>query len=122
LPNHHQPASRSIADVIEVIRWAENHLDENFSIEDLAARAHVSRKTLQRHFHTVTGSAPLEWITARRMDRAKHLLETTDLPIQAIARRTGFHGESLFRYHWRRLMDGTPSGWRRDRAGTRGVS
>jgi transcriptional regulator GlxA family with amidase domain len=122
LTAQHQPTNRSIAGVIEAIRWAENHLDQKFSIEDLAARAHVSRKTFQRHFHTATGSAPLEWLTARRMDHAKHLLETTDLPIRAVARRSGFHGESLFRYHWRQHVGGTPSGWRKECFGRRNAS
>ncbi|MFJ8657409.1 helix-turn-helix domain-containing protein [Streptomyces rochei] len=110
----HHPDEQPIPEIAKAIEWAEQHLHQKFSVEDLAARAHVSRSTFQRHFHTVTGAAPLEWLTARRLDRAKYLLETTDLPIRAIARRSGFRGESLFRYHWRRLMDGTPSGWRRE--------
>ncbi|RSN55576.1 hypothetical protein DMH12_15265 [Streptomyces sp. WAC 04229] len=116
MTEHPQPASRSRQGVIEAIRWTEDHLDQKFNVEDLAIRAHVSRKTFQRHFHAVTGSAPLEWLIARRIDLAKHLLETTNLPIRAVARRSGFHGESLFRYHWRRLMGGTPSAWRTHRS------
>lgn len=115
----HQPADHPIPDVTETIQWAEEHLHQKLNVDDLAARAHVSRSTFQRHFQAATGAAPLEWLTARRMDRAKHLLETTDLPIRAVARRSGFRGESLFRYHWRRLMGGSPSAWRKRRAADR---
>ncbi|WP_030188252.1 helix-turn-helix domain-containing protein [Streptomyces violaceorubidus] len=118
----HQPTNRSIGDVSEAIRWAETHIEQTFSIEDLAVRAHVSRSTFQRHFRKITGSAPLEWLTARRMDRAKHLLATTNLPIRAVARRSGFHDEPLFRYHWRRLVGGTPSGWRKKQSASRDAS
>lgn len=118
----HPSANHAIPDIAEAIRWAEQHLEQTFSIEDLAARAYTSRSTFQRHFHAATGSSPLEWLTARRMDRAKHLLATTDLPIQAVARRSGFHGAGLFRYHWRQLMNGTPSEWRREHSADRDAS
>ena len=42
--------------------WALEHLHEQFDVETLAARAYMSRRTFDRRFRSLTGSAPLQWL------------------------------------------------------------
>ena len=73
----------------ELLRWVDSHLDGSLTVDELADRAAMSRRTLIRRFHDATGTSPHAWISRRRIARARHLLETTDLTVAAVARRTG---------------------------------
>ena len=60
----------------EVVAWALEHLHEQFDVETLAARAYMSRRTFDRRFRSLTGSAPLQWLITQRVLQAQRLLET----------------------------------------------
>lgn len=51
----------------EVVAWALEHLHEQFDVETLAARAYMSRRTFDRRFRSLTGSAPLQWLITQRV-------------------------------------------------------
>ena len=59
----------------EVVAWALEHLHEQFDVETLAARAYMSRRTFDRRFRSLTGSAPLQWLNTHRVLQAPRLLE-----------------------------------------------
>jgi len=76
--------------------WAFENLHSPLSLEKLAAHARMSVRTFTRRFRQETGSSPTDWLAQCRLDLAKQLLESTDLPIDMIAERAGFGtGESL---------------------------
>ncbi len=85
--------SRSFA---ELLQWLDEHLHQDLSVEVLSARVQMSVRSFQRKFKLEFGQTPARFVEARRMQKAKLLLQTT-LPIKAIARQLGFASESGFR-------------------------
>ena len=81
----------------EVMAWARANLDRPVSLDELAARALMSRRTFVRHFNAVTGAAPYAWLLSQRLALAEELLETTGLPIEQIAARVGYRSAAVFR-------------------------
>ncbi len=73
----------------EVVAWALEHLHEQFDVETLAARAYMSRRTFDRRFRSLTGSAPLQWLITQRVLQAQRLLETSDYSVDEVAGRCG---------------------------------
>lgn len=96
-----------------VLDWARQHLDEPLTVADLAERALLSQRTFVRRFAEVTGVSPLRWLTAERIRLAKELLESSDEPVERIARRTGFGTPTNFRQHFRRATSVSPQSYRR---------
>lgn len=96
-----------------VMDWALEHLGDAITIEDLASRANVTTRTLNRHFHARVGTNPLNWLQTQRTQRAQELLEEGDEPIEAIARRCGFGTPEALRRHFRRVLHTTPTAYRR---------
>ena len=64
-------------------------------VEALAARAYMSRRTFDRRFRSLTGSAPLQWLISQRVLQAQRLLETTEVSVDEVARRCGFRSPVL---------------------------
>ena len=92
--------------------WALDRLDQPLALQDLAAHAHTSVRTLSRRFQAETGLTPLQWLLERRVDRARELLEVTDLPIDQVARRSGLGSADSLRQHLTRRLRLTPSAYR----------
>jgi transcriptional regulator GlxA family with amidase domain len=93
--------------------WALDHLDQPLSIAALAAHAQVSPRTLARRFQAETGCTPLQWLLQARIDRARELLESSELGIEQIALRTGLGTAINLRVHFRRHVGTTPTAYRR---------
>lgn len=93
--------------------WALKHLDGDLSVERLADAAHMSRRSFIRAFRASTGSTPAAWVRSRRLDEARRLLETTDLPIDQIAASCGFGNTVTLRQNFVSAFGGTPSSYRR---------
>lgn len=104
------PAGTSIGDVLA---WASAHLRQPLTVADLARRAAMSPTSLHRRFRAETGTTPLRWLLAERVDYARALLETTDLSVEAIATECGFGTPANMRTHFRRHAGLTPTDYRR---------
>lgn len=103
--------------VAESMVWARTRLHEALPVDELAARACMSRRNYDRRFREITGSAPGTWLTHQRIIRAQELLESGDLPVDEIARQCGFSTAAALRPHFRRLVGVTPAEYRRTFAG-----
>lgn len=97
----------------DAIGWAREHIDEPLSVDQLAARTLMSPRSFARHFKQATGTTPHAWLLAQRMQLAEELLETTDLPVDAIARRVGFGTAAALREQFVRRRGVPPSDYRR---------
>jgi transcriptional regulator GlxA family with amidase domain len=97
----------------ETRRWAAERLAEPLDVAGMARHAAVSPRTFARRFREETGTTPLQWLLSRRVDKARRLLEETDLSIDAIAWRAGFGTAASLRDHFRRVTATTPSAYRR---------
>lgn len=94
--------------------WATGHLDQPHSLDTLAARAAMSRRSFTRHFRRHTGTTVSQWLLAQRLALAQQLLETTDQPVERIAERAGFGTPLSMRQHFAAAFDTTPSAYRRE--------
>ncbi|GGY89376.1 helix-turn-helix domain-containing protein [Streptomyces poonensis] len=109
-----RPLPRSRCDTVgEVLVWMEEHLDEEVTVEQLAARALMSPRTFARRFQQETGTTPYRWILRQRVLLAQRLLEATDETMDAIAGRTGFGTAAALRHHFVRSLGTTPHAYRR---------
>jgi len=97
----------------DTLSWLQAHLDQEVTVADLAARAAMSPRTFARRFPASTGTTPLTWILRERVRLAQRLLETSDLPVDAIAGKTGFGTADNLRKHFGRMLKTTPQAYRR---------
>jgi transcriptional regulator GlxA family with amidase domain len=89
------------------------HLDEEHTVDSLAARALLSPRTFARRFKQETGTTPHAWLSARRVELAQRLLEETDEPVERIAVLAGFGGAAAMRHHFVQARATTPQAYRR---------
>ncbi|MFD4753385.1 helix-turn-helix domain-containing protein [Streptomyces sp. NPDC058426] len=92
--------------------WALARLDQPLGLADLARHAGVSVRTLTRRFQAETGVSPLQWLLVQRVERAKELLETTELPMDRIAEACGLGSADSLRKHLLQRAGLTPSAYR----------
>lgn len=98
--------------------WARAHLHETLTLARLADHAHMSARTLSRRFEEEIGMSPGRWVTLQRIDRARELLEQTDLSVEEVARKVGFVGSTSLREHFQAALGVSPAGYRRTFRGT----
>jgi transcriptional regulator GlxA family with amidase domain len=80
-----------------VYEWALRNLHQPLTVDRLARKAGVSRRTLIRRFHADTGRPPMRWLLDARLGLARELLESSDLTVEAVARRCGLGTSANFR-------------------------
>ncbi|MFI8965219.1 GlxA family transcriptional regulator [Streptomyces sp. NPDC053493] len=97
----------------EVLAWARAHLHEPLPVTELARRAMMSRRTFARRFTAATGTTPHAWLRGLRLSRAEELLETTDLPVEEIARLVGYGSAAVLREQFVRRRGVPPRSYRR---------
>ena len=96
-----------------VIAWARTNLDRQLSLDELAARALINRRSFVRHFKAATGATPHAWLLSQRLSLAQELLETTSLPIEQIAERVGYRSSAVFREQFTARRGVAPRDYRR---------
>jgi transcriptional regulator GlxA family with amidase domain len=97
----------------DAMAWALDNLTDPITVEDLAARAHLTPRSLSRHFRQRIGTNPLSWLHEQRLRRAQELLEQTDHGIDFIASQAGFATAATLRRHFRQVLGTTPDSYRR---------
>jgi AraC family transcriptional regulator, transcriptional activator FtrA len=107
------PALDSANLFADTMAWLQEHLDQAVTVNDLAARAAMSPRTFARRFLAAVGTTPYQWILRERVRLAQRLLETSDLPVEMIAVRSGFGTADNFRKHFARVLRTSPQGYRR---------
>ncbi|MFD7391977.1 GlxA family transcriptional regulator [Streptomyces sp. NPDC059852] len=93
--------------------WALEHLEEPLTLSDLARHARMSRRTFARRFGDEVGLSPGRWLIQQRVARARHLLESTDLPVDQIAAQVGFATGASLRQHLHAAIGVSPQAYRR---------
>jgi AraC family transcriptional activator FtrA len=96
-----------------LLQWVSGRLDQQLTAEDLAARAGLSTRTLARRFADQLGTSPGQWLLAQRIAAARELLESSDLPLDAVARRVGLSSATNLRRRFLRSLGTTPGAYRR---------
>ena len=93
--------------------WALDRLDQPLTLADLAAHAAMSVRTFTRRFRDETGVSPVRWLTDRRVEVARRLLETTELPVDRVAQRAGFGTPTALRQQLHAAIGVAPLAYRR---------
>jgi transcriptional regulator GlxA family with amidase domain len=110
---HDQPPAPQGAELEPLLRWMQEHLDRELTLDRLAAQAGMSARTLNRRFRSQTGTTPLQWLHRARVRRAQHLLEATTDPVERIAAQVGFGSPTAFRDRFKRIIGTGPHAYRR---------
>jgi AraC family transcriptional regulator, transcriptional activator FtrA len=97
----------------DTVAWLQEHLDQPVTVNDLADRAAMSPRTFARRFLAAVGTTPYQWLVRERIRLAQRLLETSDLPVEIIADRSGFGSADNFRKHFARALRTSPQAYRR---------
>jgi AraC-like DNA-binding protein len=94
----------------EMIR---ENLEGNIRLSDMARECGLSVSHFTRAFRNSFGKSPYRWLLERRIDCAKALLTTCDLPIADIAIRSGFSDQAAFTRAFGRVVGDSPGRWKR---------
>ncbi|MCC0093482.1 helix-turn-helix domain-containing protein [Streptomyces flavotricini] len=110
--HEHPPAPRGSA-LEPLLRWMEDNARRELTLDEVAAQAGMSVRTLNRRFREQTGTSPLQWLHRARIRQAQYLLETTGHPVERIASQVGFGSPTAFRDRFRRITGTSPNAYRR---------
>jgi transcriptional regulator GlxA family with amidase domain len=93
--------------------WALDRLADPVTLEDMAGHASMSVRTFTRHFRSETGLSPRQWLLRQRVAHAQLLLESTDLAVESVARRSGLGSATALRQHLQATIGVAPTAYRR---------
>jgi transcriptional regulator GlxA family with amidase domain len=96
---------------------ADAHYDEPLNLAELARAAHVSQRHFTRSFRRAYGETPYQYLLTRRLERARHLLRTTEMQVAEICLAVGFTSVGSFTTTFRRHVGISPMDYRRLNAG-----
>ena len=97
----------------EVRRHILENLADDLSVEELAARAHMSPRHFARSFRTETGVTPARYVESLRLEAARRALEDTSLSVATVAHTCGFGTPETLRRVFLRSLGVGPTEYRR---------
>jgi AraC family transcriptional regulator len=96
-----------------VVEYVEGHLAAGLTLGQMAAVARLSPYHFARQFKKATGLPPHQYVIARRIERARYLLQRgSDFSLAEVAAHAGFSDQSQFSHHFKRLIGVTPGQFR----------
>lgn len=111
------PVTSGGARLAKLIDWVRAHLEQQHTLDSLATKANMSRRTFTRQFKTLTGTTVQGWLLSERLALSQRLLETTDESVERISDIAGFGSVVSLRHHFRGAFGVSPSAWRQTFAG-----
>mgnify|MGYP000294794056 FL=1 len=108
------PVGKNPSSFSAVLDWARGRLTQPITIDDLAAKANMTRRSFDRKFRNTLNMSANEWLIEQRISLTKSLLETSDLSIEKIAQQSGFASAMSLRHHFRNTLGVSPREYRRN--------
>ncbi|MFG2007092.1 AraC family transcriptional regulator [Spirillospora sp. NPDC048911] len=108
--------------VAAALRAVHEEPERPWTVQSLAGHAGLSRAAFARRFTDLVGSPPLAYLTWWRMTMAARLLRDTELPLRAVAARTGYTSEFAFARAFKREFGAAPGRYRHGSADGSGRS
>lgn len=93
--------------------WIAEHYPEPHPVRNMVRLSGLAERTFKRRFQQATGMPPLEYVHALRLEEAKQMLESSDLPVEAIALEVGYEDAGYFSRLFRRKVNLTPAQYRK---------
>lgn len=106
------PAADATDPIERAMVWARHRLDRPVSLDEWSGEAGMSRSTFTRRFRARAATSPGTWLLIQRLDRARQLLESTDLGVEQVAVECGFATAVSLRHHFRKTLGGSPRQYR----------
>ena len=110
----HIAQSKPNTPVREVLDYIHNNYSEELALEDFTHIAHMSKEHLCRIFRKSTGQTPISYLKQYRILKSCYYLKETDKKISDICTLVGFNNISYFNREFLRVLQTTPSQYRRD--------
>lgn len=113
LPPSTAPLGRKANPAVSVVlKLIDENPVQEWTLENLAARAHVPPNYLARLFKKVAGLPPMAYVRRRRLELATHLLLQSDLPVSEVGARAGWSDANYFTRRFRAQFGVTPTDYR----------
>ena len=100
--------------ILTMMTFIQENYAEKLTLEEIADSAAVSTRECLRCFRTAIRQSPMEYLIEYRVQKAKKLLESTDLSITDIALQCGFNSNSYFTKLFHRSCGKTPNAYRKE--------
>jgi len=94
-------------------KWIAQNYEHDAPVSTMVRLSGLAERSFKRRFIRSTGMSPLEYVHTMRLEESKHLLETTDLPVEAVANDVGYEDGSFFGRLFRRKVGLTPAQYRK---------
>lgn len=107
-----RPSQHADAIIAQCQAWIAEHYDKAHPVRHMIERSGLTERTFKRRFRAATGYTPVEYVQALRVEEAKQLLETQDLPTEEIAHAVGYEDPVFFRRLFKRRTGTTPARYR----------
>ncbi|NYT84255.1 helix-turn-helix domain-containing protein [Pollutimonas harenae] len=107
------PVSNSENRFAEVLQWVASRPQQPHTIDTLAQRAAMSRRSFTRRFREATGVSFKQWLLNQRLAHAQRMLETTNVSIEMVAQQAGFGSALSLRQHFRTVFQTSPMAYRK---------
>ena len=107
------PVTRSDGRLSQMLSWVSAHLEQVHTIESLAQRAAMSRRSFTRHFRQATGTSFNQWLQDQRLLHAQRVLESSDVSVEVVAQESGFGTTQSLRQHFQAALRISPSAYRK---------
>ncbi|HTW77916.1 MAG TPA: helix-turn-helix domain-containing protein [Terracidiphilus sp.] len=109
-PLQFQVRSRSL--FADLVPWMTAHLEQDLSVEGLAARVSLCSRQFARRFSQEFGCSPASFVRRLRLDEARRRLSAPECTVDGVARSVGFSDAGSFRRAFERCFDIAPSAYR----------
>ena len=107
------PETTRDARINNLIDYLQRNISQPLNLDTLAESVAMSRRTLTRHFMKATGMSVVSWITAERLRRSQLLLESSNLPVEAVAEQVGYLSAVTLRQQFKARFGVSPAEWRK---------
>lgn len=98
--------------VLQIQQYLQDHLAENIELAQVANHFAMTQRTLIRRFKQSTGDTPMAYLQKQRIEKAKQLLESSQLPIEQLLNVVGYEDLSSFRKLFQQYTSLTPKAYR----------
>ena len=76
--------------------WIAQNYDHESPVAAMTKHSGLAERSFKRRFARATGMTPIKYVQTLRLEDAKHVLETTDIPVEAVAHEVGYEDPSYF--------------------------